>query len=29
VAKTNIKLQNCGLVVFYDIQPGDEVGLFS
>jgi len=28
VAKTNIELQNCGLVVFYDIQQRNKVGLF-
>jgi len=29
VANTNIKLQNPGLVAFYDIQPRNRAGLFS
>jgi len=27
-AKTNMKLQNPGLVAFYNMQPGNEEGLF-
>ena len=29
LAKTNIKLENAGLVAFYNIRPRSEAGLFS